>query len=363
MPRDRSFVTWEQRETYGEHFTLNGEFNYWSDSEVLRDFRHREFDRVQQPDSFVEAAYTGDNYSLSAFGRFHPNRYYRVQERLPELRFDVFPVASPLGFYSRLNASAAVLQSDAFGTDPRLRTTRFDAYYGLERPIAATPWVTFNPVAGGRVTHYTDALGGKDQYTRTIGEVGFDARLLASGVFDVKNAIWEIVGLRHLVEPKLSYRYAPEAAHGRAYIPPIDEHVFSTYLQPLSIADSRNLDDLTALNTARFSLNNTLQTRDAKYGSRNLARSAQLASKGRVCPVHTHVAPRAAAMNALTRTGSFRPGSDSTPLETSSPYGRTRRTASAAFSAFNPPASSTIRLWRTASAARSQLNRAPVPPS
>ena len=271
VPRNRSFVTWEHRETYGEHFTLNGEFNYWSDSEVLRDFRHREFDRVQQPDSFVEAAYTGDNYSLSAFGRFHPNRYYRVQERLPELRFDVFPVASPLGSYSRLNASAAVLQSDAFGTEPRLRTTRFDAYYGIERPIAPTPWLTFNPVAGGRVTHYTEALGGKDQYTRTIGEVGFDARLLAGGVFDVKNAIWEIDGLRHLVEPKLSYRYAPEAAHGRAYIPPIDEHVFSTYLQPLSIADSRNLDDLTALNTARFSLNNTLQTRDAKYGSRNLA--------------------------------------------------------------------------------------------
>ena len=271
VPRDRSFVTWEHRQTYGEHFTLNGEFNYWSDSEVLRDFRHREFDRVQQPDSFVEAAYTGDNYSLSAFSRFHPNRYYRVQERLPELRFDLFPVASPLGTYQRLNTSAAVLESDAFGTDPRLHTTRFDAYYGLERPIAPTSWFTFNPVAGGRVTHYTDALGGKNDYTRTIGEVGFDAHLLASGVFDVKNAIWEIDGLRHLVEPKLSYRYAPEAAHGRAYIPPIDQHVFSTYLQPLSIADSRNIDDLTALNTARLSLNNTLQTRDAKYGSRNLA--------------------------------------------------------------------------------------------
>jgi LPS-assembly protein len=271
VPPDRSFLTWEHRQAYGEHFTLNGEFNYWSDSEVLRDFRHKEFDPVQQPDSFLEAAYTGDNYSLSAFGRFHPNRFYRVQERLPELRFDLFPVASPLGIYQRLNSSAAVLQSDAFGTDPRLRTTRYDAYYGLERPLAPTPWLTITPVAGGRVTHYTDALGGKSDYTRTIGEVGFDARLLASGVFNVKNEIWEIDGLRHLVEPKLSYRYAPGAAHGRAYIPPIDAPVFSTYLQPLSIADARNVDALTALNTARLSFNNTLQTRDAKYGSRNLA--------------------------------------------------------------------------------------------
>lgn len=271
VPRDRSFFSWEHRQTQGEHFTLDGQFNYWSDSEILRDFRHKEFDRVQQPDSFIEAAYTQANTSLSAFARFHPNQYHRVQERLPELRFDLLPVAAPLGSYQRLSASAVALESDAFGTDPRLRTTRFDAYYGIERPIAPTPWFTFTPVAGGRVTHYTDALAGKDEYTRTIGEVGFDARLLASGTSDFKSAIWEIDGLRHLVEPKLSYRYAPEAAHGRAYIPPIDRRVFSTYLQPLSIGDSRNLDDLTALNTVRLSFNNTLQTRDPHYGSRNLA--------------------------------------------------------------------------------------------
>jgi LPS-assembly protein len=271
VPRDRSFVSWEHRQTYGEHFTLDGQFNYWSDSEVLRDFRHKEFDKVQQPDSFLEGAYTGANTSFSAFARFHPNRYHRLQERLPELRFDLMPLAAPLGSYQRLNASAAVLESDAFGSVARLRTTRFDAYYGLARPIAPTAWFTFVPVAGARVTHYTDAMGGKNEFTRTIGEVGFDARLLGSGTFDYKNEIWEIDGLRHLVEPKLSYRYAPEAAHGRAYIPPIDRRVFSTYLQPLSIGDSRNIDDLTALNTVRLSFNNTLQTRDPKYGSRNLA--------------------------------------------------------------------------------------------
>jgi LPS-assembly protein len=271
VPRDRSFVTWEHRQTVGEHFSLDGSFNYWSDSEVLRDFRHREFDNVQQPDSFLEAAYTGDNTAFGAFARFHPNRYYRVQERLPELTFDLLPTQAPLGFYERFSASLAVLQSDAFGADPRLRTNRFDAYYGLERPWAPTPWFTLTPVAGGRLTHYTDALGGKDQYTRAIGEAGFDARLLGSGTFDYKNEIWEIDGLRHLVEPRLSYRYAPKADRGRAYIPPIDRRVFSTYLQPLSIGDSRFIDDLTARNTLRLSLDNTLQTRDARYGSRNLA--------------------------------------------------------------------------------------------
>ncbi|MBI2812680.1 MAG: LPS assembly protein LptD [Opitutae bacterium] len=271
VPRDRSYFTWQHRQRAGDRFTLDAQFNYWSDSEVLRDFRRREFARVQQPDSFLEAAYAGDNWTLSAFARPRPNAWERLPERLPELRLDLLPASLGLGVWQRGYASAAVLQADAFGPDPKLRTNRLDAYYGLERPIAPTPWLTFTPVAGGRVTHYTDARGGKNNYTRTLGEIGFDARLLASGTFGYKNPVWEIDGLRHLVEPKLSYRYAPKAANGRAYIPPIDRRAFSTYLQPLSLGDSRNLDDLAALNTLRLSLANTLQTRAAGYGSRNLA--------------------------------------------------------------------------------------------
>ena len=118
VPHDRSLLTWEHRQAIGEHLTLDGTFSYWSDSEVYRDFRNKEFNRVQQPDSFLEAAYTADNYALSAFTRVHPNRYHRVQERLPEIRFDVMPLALPLGFYERFNASAAVIESDAFGADP-----------------------------------------------------------------------------------------------------------------------------------------------------------------------------------------------------------------------------------------------------
>jgi LPS-assembly protein len=271
VERDRSFLSWEHRQRVGEHFTLDGEFNYWRDSEILRDFRHKEFNRVQQPDSFLEAAYTRDNYSLSAFTRVHPNKYHRVQERLPEIRYDLMPSNLPHGFYQRFSGSAAVVQDDAFGLDPDLRTNRLDAYYGLSRPISHHDWFNFTPVAGARVTHYTDALNGRSDYTRTIGEIGFDSHLLASRKFDYKNEIWEIDGLRHLVVPKLSYRYAPKADDGRAYIPPIDRRVFSTYLQPLSVGDSRNIDDLSALNTFRFQLDNILQTRDSTYGSRNLA--------------------------------------------------------------------------------------------
>ncbi len=271
VPQNRSFIEWWHRQRIGEHFTLDGQFNYWSDSEVLRDFRPKRFFPVQQPDSYLEGTYSGENYVLSALTRVHPNRYHRVQERLPEIRFDLLPSEAPAGFYERASASLAVLEEDAFLNLPEQRSTRYDAYYGIERPIALAPWMTFTPVAGGRITHYANATNGKDTYTRTIGEVGFDARLRAAGVFDYKNPLWEIDGLRHLVEPRLSYRYAPQADSGARYIPAIDRRAFSTYLQPLSIGDQRNIDDLDALNTVRLSLNNTLQTRGANGGSRDLA--------------------------------------------------------------------------------------------
>lgn len=268
---ERSFVEWQHRQQLGARSTLTGQFNYWSDSEILRDFRPKQFFPVQQPDSFLEAVHAGDNVVLSAFTRVHPNRFHRVQERLPELRADLLPMPVGGGLYQRLAASFAVLEEDAYLNAPGQRSSRFDAYYGLQRPIAATPWFVVDPVAGARITHYADALGGRGSYTRTLSEIGFDARLRASATFDYRNEIWEVDGLRHLIEPRLSYRYAPRADRGRAYIPSIDRRVFATYLQPLSIADQRHIDDLDRLDTARLALHQTLQTRDRVHGSRDLA--------------------------------------------------------------------------------------------
>lgn len=269
--RDRTFFqAWHQQQA-GERVTLGGQFTFWSDSEILRDFRPQAFFPVQEPDSFLEAAYSGANFLLSAFTRLHPNRYHRMVQRLPEIRLDVPPSALPGGFVQRFHAGLAVLETNPYLLEPGRRTTRLDAHYGLQRPLAPTAWLAVTPVAGLRWTRYTDALGGGD-FTREVAEVGVDARLRASATFDVRDETWEIDGLRHLVEPRLSYRHAPRAGDGRGRIPPLDRRVFSTYLQPLGLADRRDVDDWEALDTLRAAVHQTLQTRDPIYGSRDLAR-------------------------------------------------------------------------------------------
>jgi LPS-assembly protein len=271
----RGYFEWEHRQILGDSLTLNGQVGYWSDSAVIRDFRPELFYPVQQPDTFLEAAHTGTNIVVSLFARAQPNSYYRVQQRLPELRFDLLPsaLAGDAGLYQQLQASAAVLREDALFAGDTLRSDRYDAYYALARPTAVRPWLDVTPVAGARVTHYARATGGQGDYTRVLGEIGADASLRASGTFNYRNERWGIDGLRHLATPRLSYRYIPEADKGRAYIPPIDERVFATYLQPLGLGEQRVIDDLRATNTLRLAFDNTVQTRDKTYGSRDLLRA------------------------------------------------------------------------------------------
>lgn len=270
IPDDRGFVEWQHRQTFSPGLSLNGELNYWSDSEVVRDFRTDAFRDIQTPDTWLEGTVARDNYVVSAFVRAQPNDYHRMQERLPEVRFDGLPIQVGGGIYHRLNASAAVLrEEDPTGVAATTRSERVDAYYSLTRPYSPREWLTMTPVVGGRATHYNRAIG-RDNYTRLLGEAGFDVEMRASGLYDVQSETWDINGLRHLVTPKVSYRYIPEADNGRAFIPAIDRRVFDTYLQPLGLGNRRNIDDLAATNTLRLGVDNVLQTRAKNYGSRDL---------------------------------------------------------------------------------------------
>lgn len=280
VPEDRGYFEWQHDQLLAPGLTLKGQLNWWKDSEVLRDFRPRAFFPVQEPDSFLESVYTGPNYFVSAFARVQPNTFHRVQERLPEIRFDLLPVALGQGFYHRFNASAAVLREDSLPLPPgslalrapTLRSNRLDAYYALLRPVAHGDWLAFTPLAGGRVTHYANTRGvtRAGDYTRVLGELGFDALLRGSGTFAYRNEQWKIDGLRHLVTPRLSYRYVPKADRGRGRIPAIDRQVFSTYLQPLGLGEVRNIDDLQPVSTLRLGIDNIVQTRDPAEGTRDL---------------------------------------------------------------------------------------------
>jgi LPS-assembly protein len=303
IPADRGHLAWQHQQRTHGGTTVAAQLNWWSDSEVLRDFRPRAFFPVQVPDSFVEVAHPGPNSFLTFVTRLQPNRFHAVQERLPELRFDALPTPLALGVWQRGEASYARLREHPPGGGPRLAADRIDAYYGLSRPWAPTPWFSFTPVLGGRLTHYANVRRGEERPSnqlRLLGETGFDAALRLSGTFDIRDPVWKLDGLRHLLTPRLSYRHFPGADRGRGLIPRIDRQAFNTYLPPLGLGETRHLDDLRATRTFRLGLGNLLQTRDPAEGVRELLRlelAGDLAvgprpAEGRFAAVHTELSTR-----------------------------------------------------------------------
>lgn len=276
IPERRGYLTWEHMQRVNQSLSIDLALNYWKDSEVLRDFRRDQFVRVQTPDTTLEATYFLDNQAFTLLGRFQPNAFHSVQERLPELRWDLLPVQLPLGWFGRGSTSIAVLREDPPGNSPNgtLRSDRLDLYFGLNRNFSQREWLGMTPVLGGRLTHYrrTQDEADRDHYTRALGEVGLDTHIVASGVFDYKNERWGIDGLRHIVRPYASYRFVPEADKGRRYVPRIDRDVFLPHLADIGIADPLHIDDFKRMNVLRIGLENRLQTRDRDYGSRDLAR-------------------------------------------------------------------------------------------
>ncbi len=271
VPENRGYAQWWHAQDVREDLRITAKLNYWSDSEILRDFRPRDFFDVQAPDNYLQAVHSGENYLITAFTRFAPNDFHRVQERLPEIHFDLLPHEVGNGIYERFHASYAVLNEDSLGGfGPSTRSDRLDAYYAVSKTFTHEDWFSFTPIAGARVTHYQRANGGRDNYTRTLGEVGFDLSLRTSSVSTYQNKTWKIDGIRHLFTPRLSYRYVPQADKGRAYIPSIDRLTFRTYLPPTGLGDTRNIDDLSPTNVLRLGFDNTWQTRHPEYGSRDL---------------------------------------------------------------------------------------------
>lgn len=272
--KQREFIQWQHKSRVDDRLELSASTAWWSDSEVLRDFRDDLYNDNQQPDNYGEAVWLDDAFIVSLLARFSPNDFQLVQQRLPELTFTWLPTeVFDSGIYTEAKASASrLIEKNPRGIVAEIRSNRFDYYQGLRKPIPINDWATVTPVVGSRITHYEKTRDFRSSYTRVLGQVGFDAEMTAHRDWDVDDDYWAVHGLRHLVRPRLQYRYLPEAQTGLSSIPQVDANVFNTLVPPIDLANVRDLDNLHELNVVRLGVENSLQTRAAGYGSRTLAR-------------------------------------------------------------------------------------------
>lgn len=281
---DRSYLDWRHRHHIGERVSVQASLSYRSDSAVMRDFRERVYDDDQQPDTYAEAVYLGDNFLLSAFTRYNPNDYRPVIERLPEFRFDYLPSAlGNWGVYQEGALSYALLRDDLnaipAGADGTTYQSygRFDLSYQLLRPVRLNDALTFTPLAAARFSQYHNqtiesTIASQPENSANLSRyaIGFDLSAQGQATYGTRNAIWGIRGLRHILRPSLKYRYFSKP-NGSSDAVQIESRTNDLNRPTLDLTEFRSLDELTEMHLVRLGLENRFQTRAQSYGSRTLA--------------------------------------------------------------------------------------------
>jgi len=279
---NRYFLRWRHHQHRENTLDIHAHLNFWSDSEILRDFQNEIFNENQNPDNFLEVSQHGGPFIYSLFSRFRPNDFQFIRERLPEVRIDLPP--TPLahsGIWHRGSLQFVHLREKSLidssgnlirGSFEEIESDRLDFNYAWIHPIKLNRGIRLTPRASGKVTHYFDTVdASRDSFTRVLGEFGLDLDIKSHATWDLKKPLWGINGLRHLVRHRVQYRYIPDAASGAGIIPEIDTPVLSFNRSLVNLMDERQIDLLRDRHFVRLGMENTFVTRHKKYGSRELA--------------------------------------------------------------------------------------------
>ena len=282
----RAFLTGDINGRTPDGVEIAGNIFAQTDPDVLRDFRPFLIGQSGNPQFNLEVVKPYEGGYLSAALTAKTDNYQDVVQKLPEFRYDLPTTIAgadgwsrraflSLGYFSErpsaelplANFQAATLSADAWST------ARIDGYYGFSRTMVAGDWLTFRPVAGVRTTGWSDGLNGQGAATKVIGQAGFDVEGLFTGSWAADAPNWSIDGLRHSVRPLFQYRVMPGADREVGVVPMTQRAVSVSVLEELDLADRLDAASTTDRQVMRFGVRNTIETRDAVLGSRELLRA------------------------------------------------------------------------------------------
>lgn len=271
IPTDRNRVALTYDAAPYTNFTIKSQVRYQSDERILQNFVERDYRANPQPSTFVELNRHTDNFALDFYAQPRINDFFENVERLPETRltgfrqqlFDsplYYDSESSLGYYRR---RFAITNDIAAGAN--YDAGRADTYHQLTLPQTYFGWLNFTPRAGGRVTYYGEADGRgatTSELTRTVVNTGAELTFKASRTWaDKTNSLFDLDGLRHIVEPSVNYVFVPEPSHRPNELPQFDTELPSLRLLPINFPEYNAIDSVDSQSTVRLGLRNRFQTK------------------------------------------------------------------------------------------------------
>lgn len=275
IPENRQRVAFSYRANPATNLYLATVVDYQSDLAMVRDFFEGEFVRNPQPKTFFEANRFWDNFSLDAYVQPRLNNFLETVERLPDIRLTGYRQqlgATPLyyesqssaGYYERLFADNLGTNGPPTGS-LNYRAARADTYHQILLPETLFGWLNLTPRVGGRLIYYGEASGPgatTDEQYRGVFNTGAELSFKASRVWpSVRNDLFEINGLRHIIEPSANYVFVPSPSTPPSQLPQFDYELPSLRLLPNEFPDFNDIDTIDSQNVIRWGVRNKLQTK------------------------------------------------------------------------------------------------------
>lgn len=273
---------------------FRGHVEKLSDINFLQDFFVERSENDPQPATFANLEYQGDRFIASISARPRTNDFFTVVERLPEIRLDIprQELWNNIYYQGETSFNNFYMRWRDFdnprtagnGVDPKdYSTMRIDTLHMFYYPLKFD-WLNVIPRGGLRLTDYTrtssedidvsdletmfivDAPDGNPEGNvvnykgkqrnrlRFAGEVGLELNTKIHRSWNnVKNAFFDIDGLRHVFIPYINYTYIPEPSLNRDEIFYFDD-----------------VDRIEKMHFIRFGMKNRLQTRRGPYGKEQI---------------------------------------------------------------------------------------------
>ncbi|HRT07687.1 MAG TPA: LPS assembly protein LptD [Candidatus Paceibacterota bacterium] len=274
IPEDRQRVWFSYQAMPATNLQLLSVVRYQSDLGVTRDFFESEYRQNPQPSTFFEATKFWDNFSLDLYAQPRINDFLETVERLPEIRLTGYrQQLGPTPFYYESESSAGYYRrrfaedTGIYGPAPGLNyeAARADTYHQVLLPQTFFGWLNITPRVGGRFTYYSEASGPggtTDEASRGVFNTGAEATFKVSRLWPgIQNKLFDMDGVRHIVEPSVNYVYVPRPSPRPPELPQFDMELPTLRLLSLEFPDYNAIDSIDSQNAVRFGLRNRLQTK------------------------------------------------------------------------------------------------------
>ncbi len=264
---NRDLFRFSHRLNSSTNFLILASANYESDEYLRRDFYQGDYQANLQSRSFLEMTRYSENASLSLYAQPRLNNFYDTVERLPDLKWTGLRRQigeTPLYYESESSAGYYRRKFD-YGSEAYFAGTRADTYHQILMPQNYGGWLNVTPRIGGRATYYGEAEGSgttTGESGRFVFNTGAEFSTKTSRVFpDIKNNLFDMDGMRHIIEPSVNYAFVPKPNKRPSELPQFDYVFTSPRLLPIEYPDYNAIDQIDTQNVVRLSLRNRLQTK------------------------------------------------------------------------------------------------------